>query len=54
MRERGEQDVQGDLVRRLLRGSAPSTRAIIRSRKVSPGSWVILTTIRSESTWCRR
>ncbi|EXU92327.1 hypothetical protein P354_25245 [Streptomyces noursei PD-1] len=31
--------------------AAPSTRAIIRSRKVSPGRAVILTTIRSESTF---
>ena len=29
---------------------APSTRAIIRSMKLSPGFWVIVTTIRSEST----
>ena len=29
---------------------APSTRAIIRSMKLSPGRWVISTTIRSEST----
>ena len=29
---------------------APSTRAIIRSMKLSPGVWVIWTTIRSEST----
>ena len=29
---------------------APSTRAIIRSMKLSPGFWVILTTMRSEST----
>src|ERR1700722_1864214 len=29
---------------------APSTRAIIRSMKLLPGSWVILTTMRSEST----
>ena len=29
---------------------APSTRAIIRSMKLSPGFWVIRTTIRSEST----
>ena len=34
----------------VLRRSAPSTRAIIRSRKDLPGSWVISTTIRSEST----
>ena len=34
----------------VLRRSAPSTRAIIRSRKLLPGSWVISTTIRSEST----
>ena len=31
--------------------AAPSTRAIIRSMKVSPGFVVILTTIRSESTF---
>ncbi len=31
--------------------AAPSTRAIIRSMKVLPGSVVILTTIRSESTF---
>ena len=30
---------------------APSTRAIIRSMKLSPGFWVIRTTIRSESTF---
>src|SRR5215831_11977260 len=29
---------------------APSTRAIIRSMKLSPGFWVIFTTIRSDST----
>ena len=34
----------------VLRRLAPSTRAIIRSRKLLPGSWVISTTIRSEST----
>ena len=34
----------------VLRRSAPSTRAIMRSRKLLPGSWVISTTIRSEST----
>ncbi len=34
----------------VLRRSAPSTRAIIRSRKLCPGSWVISTTIRSERT----
>ena len=34
----------------VLRRSAPSTRAIMRSRKDLPGSWVISTTIRSEST----
>ena len=34
----------------VLRREAPSTRAIIRSRKEPPGSWVISTTIRSEST----
>ena len=34
----------------VLRRSAPSTRAIILSRKLSPGSCVISTTIRSEST----
>ncbi len=34
----------------VLRRSAPSTRAIIRSRKDLPGSWVISTTIRSERT----
>ena len=31
--------------------SAPSTRAIIRSRKVEPAAAVILTLIRSEITW---
>ena len=44
-----EQDVQRDLVGRLL-PLAPSTRAIIRSMKVSPGFAVIWTTMRSEST----
>ena len=34
----------------VLRRSAPSTSAIIRSRNECPGSWVISTTIRSEST----
>ena len=34
--------------------TAPSTSAIIRSMKLSPGFEVIRTTIRSESTWCRR
>ncbi len=34
----------------VLRRAAPSTRAIIRSRKDWPGSWVISTTMRSEST----
>ena len=34
----------------VLRRSAPSTRAIMRSRKEPPGSWVISTTTRSEST----
>ena len=34
----------------VFRRDAPSTSAIIRSRKLSPGSWVISTTIRSEST----
>ena len=34
----------------VLRRSAPSTSAIMRSRKLSPGSWVISTTIRSLST----
>ena len=34
----------------VLRRSAPSTSAIIRSRKDWPGSWVISTTMRSEST----
>jgi hypothetical protein len=34
----------------VLRRSAPSTRAIIRSRKLCPGSCVISTTIRSERT----
>ena len=34
----------------VLRRSAPSTRAIIRSRNDFPGSWVISTTIRSDST----
>jgi hypothetical protein len=30
---------------------APSTSAIMRSMKLSPGFWVISTTIRSDSTW---
>ncbi len=34
----------------VLRRLVPSTRAIMRSRKLAPGSWVIRTTIRSEST----
>ena len=34
----------------VLRRAAPSTSAIILSRKELPGSWVIWTTIRSEST----
>ncbi len=34
----------------VLRRSAPSTRAIMRSRKDWPGSWVISTTISSEVT----
>ena len=34
----------------VLRRSAPSTSAIMRSRKLCPGSCVISTTIRSEST----
>jgi hypothetical protein len=34
----------------VLRRSAPSTSAIMRSRKLWPGSWVISTTIRSDST----
>ena len=34
----------------VLRREAPSTSAIIRSRNDCPGSWVISTTIRSEST----
>ncbi len=34
----------------VLRRSAPSTSAIMRSRKLPPGSWVISTTMRSEST----
>ena len=34
----------------VLRRSAPSTRLIIRSRKVCPRSAVIRTTIRSDST----
>jgi hypothetical protein len=34
----------------VLRREAPSTRAIMRSRKDWPGSWVISTTIRSERT----
>ena len=34
----------------VLRRAVPSTRAIMRSRKLAPGSWVILTTIRSDST----
>jgi hypothetical protein len=35
----------------VLRRSAPSTSAIMRSRKLLPGSAVIWTTIRSDSTW---
>ena len=34
----------------VLRRAAPSTSAIIRSRNEWPGSWVISTTIRSDST----
>jgi hypothetical protein len=34
----------------VLRRSAPSTREIMRSRNDCPGSWVISTTMRSEST----
>ena len=34
----------------VLRRDVPSTRAIIRSRKLAPGSWVIRITIRSDST----
>ena len=34
----------------VLRRAAPSTRAIMRSMKDCPGSWVISTTMRSEST----
>ena len=34
----------------VLRRSAPSTSAIIWSRKLLPGSWVISTTMRSDST----
>ena len=34
----------------VLRRSAPSTSAIMRSRKECPGSWVISTTIRSDVT----
>ena len=34
----------------VLRRAAPSTRAIMRSRKLLPGSWVISTTMRSDST----
>ena len=34
----------------VLRREVPSTRAIMRSRKLAPGSWVMRTTIRSEST----
>ncbi len=34
----------------VLRRCAPSTRAIIRSRNDCPGSWVISTTMRSDST----
>ena len=49
-RQPGEQDVEGDLVRASSAGSAPSTSAIIRSRKVSPGRAVIRTTIWSDST----
>ena len=41
-RQHGEQDVQGDLVRRLL-PLAPSTSAIMRSRNVSPGFDVMRT-----------
>ena len=48
-RQTGEQDVERDLVRRLL-ASRPSTSAIIRSRNVSPGSEVTRTRIQSEMT----
>ena len=34
----------------VFRRSAPSTRSIMRSRNECPGSWVISTTIRSDST----
>ncbi len=34
----------------VLRRWVPSTRAIMRSRKLWPGSWVMRTTIRSDST----
>ena len=34
----------------VLRRAAPSTSEIIRSRNECPGSWVISTTIRSDST----
>ena len=49
-RQHREQDVQRDLVRRLLAARAPSTSAIMRSRKVSPGFDVTRTTIQSDST----
>ena len=46
----GQQDRERDLVGRLL-PLAPSTSAIIRSMKVSPGLEVIWITIRSDSTF---
>ena len=48
-RQAGEQDVERDLVRRLAALGALD-QAIIRSRNDWPGSWVISTTIRSDST----
>ena len=49
-RETGEQNIERDLVGVFCR-SAPSTRAIMRSRKDSPGLAVMRTTIRSDSTF---
>ncbi len=49
-RESGQQDIERDFVRVFCR-SAPSTRAIIRSRKDSPGLAVMRTTMRSDNTF---
>jgi hypothetical protein len=52
-RQRGQQDGQRDLVGRLL-PFAPSTSAIMRSRKVCPDSAVTRTTIGRTARACRR